>query len=136
MLAFFDTSAVVPLLLREPHSQSAGKIWEETSDRYAWQWLRVETEAALMRRTAPPGAWQQWRIIETAVHWLEPEQGWMEHLRSFNRGVGLRAADAGHLYVFEQSLRGMPALQLITYDKEMRGAATKRGLPCLPRRVE
>lgn len=56
----------------------------------------------------------------------------MKPLREFNRGIGLRAADAGHLYAMEQCQAGIPQLQLITFDQEMRRAAIHRGLPCLP----
>ncbi len=132
MPAFFDTSAIVPLILKEPHSRAAGSLWKETSRRIAWQWLRMEVEAALVRRTAPPGAWRQWRVIEAAIDWVEPQAGWLEHLRSFNRGVGLRAADAGHLYLMEHCLRGVPDLRLVTFDNEMRDAASRRGIALEP----
>lgn len=132
MLAFFDTSAVVPLLLMEPHSEAAGQLWETTTGRYAWQWLRVEAEAALVRRRAPSVAWSHWRTLETTINWIEPQKGWQTSLRLFNRGIGLRAADAGHLYVMEQCQQSIPSLQLITFDLEMRDAAKARGLACLP----
>lgn len=66
------------------------------------------------------------------MDWVEPEAGWLEHLRSFNRGVGLRAADAGHLYLMEQCLRGVPDLRLVTFDIEMRRAAAWRGIALEP----
>jgi predicted nucleic acid-binding protein len=132
MLAFFDTSAIVPLILMEPHSEAAGTVWKETSQRLGWQWLRVEVEAALVRRIAPPEAWSRWYVIESAMDWVEPEAGWLEHLRSFNRGVGLRSADAGHLYFMERCLRGAPELRLVTFDIEMRRAAARRGIVLEP----
>jgi predicted nucleic acid-binding protein len=128
MLAFFDTSAIVPLILREPHSEEARKVWGGTVRRVAWQWLQVEVEAALIRRAAPPGAWVRWRVIESAIDWVEAPSDWLEPLRSFNRGVGLRSADAGHIYLMEQCLQGVPELRLVTFDKEMRHAAAKRGI--------
>lgn len=132
MVAFFDTSAIVPLILKEPHSEAAGKFWMQTSRRLGWQWLRVEVEAALVRRAAPPDAWSRWYLIESAMDWVEPEAGWLEHLRAFNRGVGLRSADAGHLYLMERCLRGAPGLRLVTFDHELRRAAAKRGLAVEP----
>lgn len=128
MLAFFDTSAIVPLILLEPHSEEARKVWQVTVRRVAWQWLRVEVEAALIRRAAPPDAWSRWHVIESAIDWVAAPLDWLEPLRSFNRGVGLRSADAGHIYLMEQCLRGVPDLRLVTFDKEMRHAAARRGI--------
>lgn len=128
MIAFFDTSAIVPLIFREPHSESARKAWEEAEHCLAWKWLRVEADAALVRRKASVEAWNLWRTIEGAIHWIEPEGEWLEQLRTFNRGVGLRASDAGHLYVMERCASGIETLLLITFDSEMIQAARQRGL--------
>jgi hypothetical protein len=113
MPSFFDTSAIVPLILKEPHSEVAGIVWEETSRRIAWQWLRVEVEAGLIRRIAPPEAWNQWHVIESAMDWVEPEAGRLEHLRAFNRGAGLRSADVGHLYLMGDVYAENPACGLL-----------------------
>ncbi len=132
MFCFFDTSAIVPLLLEEPNSEVATGLWLQATERYAWQWLRVETEAALVRRKASLASWESWRGLETSVHWVEPEEGWMKNLRLFNRGLGLRAADAGHLFLMEQCVAHQPTLRLVTLDREMQMAAATRGIFCLP----
>ena len=127
MTAFFDTSAIVPLILREPHSQAARTAWETAEECFAWKWLKVETEAALVRRKASAPAWQLWRTIEASISWGEPEGDWIEPLKTFNRGVGLRAADAGHLFVMEHCAAGLENLVLVTFDSEMTKAAQQRG---------
>jgi predicted nucleic acid-binding protein len=132
MFCFFDTSAIVPLLLEEPNSEVATRLWHQATERYAWQWLRVETEAALVRRKASGASWESWRGLEQAVHWVEPEEGWMKHLRLFNRGIGLRAGDAGHLFIMEQCLAHQPTLRFVTLDQELQRAAATRGIFCLP----
>jgi len=132
MFGYFDTSAIVPLLLEEPHSEPATRAWYQTESRYAWQWLRVEAEAALTRRKATPESWERWQELQLEVNWIEPEDDWTTELRLFNRGIGLRAADAGHLFLMERCLAHRPSLQLITLDKEMRAVALQRGLKCLP----
>jgi uncharacterized protein with PIN domain len=76
--AFFDTSAIVPLILREPHSQAARTAWETAEECFAWKWLKVETEAALVRRKASAPAWQLWRTIEASMSWVEPDGDWIE----------------------------------------------------------
>jgi predicted nucleic acid-binding protein len=126
--AFFDTSAIVPLILREPHSQAARTVWDTAEECYAWKWLKVETEAALVRRKAPAPAWQLWRTIEASMSWVEPEGDSIEPLKTFNRGVALRAADAGHLFVMEHCATGLENLVLVTFDSEMTMAAQRRGL--------
>jgi len=132
MFAYFDTSAIVPLLLKEPQSELATRLWSRTENRYAWQWLRVEAEAALTRRKATTESWERWQKLQLEMNWIEPEEDWTNDLRLFNRGIGLRAADAGHLYLMERCLVHRPSLRLITLDKEMRSVALQRGLTCLP----
>ena len=39
MEVFFDTSAVVPLVLREKHTQAARTHWHASTSRWAWRWL-------------------------------------------------------------------------------------------------
>jgi hypothetical protein len=41
---------------------------------------------------------------------------------------GLRAADAGHLFVMEHCAAGLENLVLVTFDSEMTKAAERRGL--------
>jgi predicted nucleic acid-binding protein len=128
MPAFLDTSAVIPLLVEERHSVSAQKSWERFDEFYAWEWMRVEAEAALSRRKVGSETWNQWRKIEAMIGWLEPPVGWQERLCLFNRSLRLRAADAGHLYVMEQAGRVIDELTLVTFDEEMRAAAINLAL--------
>ncbi len=59
---------------------------------------------------------------------MDPEGEWLEHLKVFNRGVGLRAANAGHLYVMERCAANISELVLVCFDAEMVRAAEKRGI--------
>ena len=129
MNTFFDTSAIVPLLLREPHSDNARVAWTEaTGVRLAWRWLKVETEAALTRRRAGAKIWQEWDRIESELNWIELPESEIEALCRFNRNFGLRAADAGHLFVMDRLSRTFESLALASFDKEMRGSAEELGL--------
>lgn len=49
MIAYFDTSAVVALLIDEPASAAAGAAWEEASRAAGVMLLYVEARAALAR---------------------------------------------------------------------------------------
>lgn len=128
MELFFDTSAVVPLLLEEPYSQRALESWGKATRAWAWRWLQVETEAALSRRRAGARAWHQWRLVSSALTWLDLEISVWPQLCAFNRPLGLRAADAGHLFIYSGATRVVPELRLVCFDKELNDAAKTLGL--------
>ena len=132
MRIFFDTSAWVPLILREAASAAMWEAKAGASEIWAWDWMRVETEAALARRRARPGAWKNWHTLRSEVTWvgLHPDQ--TNTLCAFNRGIGLRASDAGHLFVFDRLFSEIPHLVLLTLDEEMADACGKLGLPLHP----
>ncbi|HMP97679.1 MAG TPA: hypothetical protein PKA51_12215 [Kiritimatiellia bacterium] len=129
MDVFLDTSAVLPLLLNEPNTHAALAMWQEQRSAWAWSWMAVEAEAALIRRKASEAIWRQWRNLERNIAWVDPEHGWEVSLRDFNRALGLRAADAGNLFVFDRALRAIPDLKLASFDHEMREAARRINLP-------
>ncbi|MBU0679369.1 MAG: type II toxin-antitoxin system VapC family toxin [Verrucomicrobia bacterium] len=128
MRAFFDTSAVVPLLLEEPLTADARGAWDECSEAWAWSWLRVEAEAALSRRKADAVAWRAWRSLSEGIQFVSLNADQLPTLCAFNRGIGLRAADAGHLFVCDRLMKHVPDLKLLTFDREMLEAATRLGL--------
>lgn len=131
MQLFFDTSAIVPLLLQEPRTPDALNAIAQAERLFAWRWLQVETEAALTRRRAAPAAWAEWRQISASIHWLELGESLLPALCAFNRPLRLRAADAGHLFVFDRAITVVPELRLVSYDNEMTTAAGQLSLPVL-----
>jgi predicted nucleic acid-binding protein len=136
MQVFLDTSATVPLILLDPHSEAAAKVWAVVDQAWAWNWMRVEAEAALTRRRALPESWKQWRSLSQQVRWLEPSASFLSELCAFNRSMGLRSADAGHLFVCDRVMQAVPSLILATFDKELRRAADRIGIPVLPAAVD
>ena len=130
MPTYFDTSAIVPLLLVEPHSSVAREAWEaSTGDCFAWRWLKVETEAALVRRKADAGVWSAWDRLESSLNWITLPDSEIEAVCRFNRNFGLRAADAGHLFIADRLSRSLHSLYLASLDKEMCEAAQELQLP-------
>jgi len=123
---FLDTSAVVPLFLEEPQTAAAQHALAQASQIFAWCWMRVEAEAGFIRRQADRQVWTEWRTWTPHVCWLDLEFAELDHLCSFNRALRLRAADAGHLYVYEQACHAMPDLQLVTFDHEMAAVAHRQ----------
>jgi predicted nucleic acid-binding protein len=128
MQAFFDTSAIVPMLITEPHSNRALRAYKAAERVWAWRWMQIEAEAALNRRRAQHESWQQWRILARHIQWLDLESGYHETLCAFNRSLGLRAADAGHLFIFDRAARAITSLKLVTFDDEMKVAANQLGM--------
>jgi hypothetical protein len=64
------------------------------------------------------------------IHWLDLEPALWPQLRAFNRPLKLRAADAGHLFVFDRALTALPGIELVTFDQELVQAAATLGVPC------
>jgi predicted nucleic acid-binding protein len=127
MEVFFDTSVIVPLLIKEPGSARAVEIWKAADVSWAWEWLSVETEVALARRHAPPAAWEQWRTLSRRIRFLRLLEE-LSAVSEFNRLLALRAADAGHLFVCDRLVRQRSGIHLATFDTEMQAAAQRLGL--------
>jgi predicted nucleic acid-binding protein len=119
MQVFLDTSAVVPLVLKEAKTSDMHRCWSEFSRRWAWDWLILEAEAALIRQQADAFTWRQWNKVAQSLTLVELPSEDRNALRAFNRGIGLRAADAGHLFMFDRLSRHIDGIQLITFDREM-----------------
>lgn len=129
MRIYFDTSAVVPLLIKEAGSERAQKCWRQCEDAWAWDWLLLEAEAALVRQAADPSAWAAWRQIANSLTCCEITADRLPEVRAFNRGLGLRAADATHLFLFDRMVVRLPGLLFLTFDREMAKAAQRLALP-------
>jgi uncharacterized protein with PIN domain len=129
MLLYWDTSAIVPLVIEEPHTAQAQRARAATSRAFAWGWMQVEAEAALLRRDATPKHWQNLARLLSGFIWLEMEPHEHSALRQFNRPLALRACDAGHLFVYSRAYAADPMMQLVTFDTEMQKAATNCAFP-------
>lgn len=126
---FFDTSAIVPLLIKEVHTPKAQAAWSKATRAWAWRWMQVEAEAALGRRKASAEAWAQWRTLANGIKWLDMEPRMWAQLCAFNRPLRLRAADAGHLFVYDRAMTVVAGMALATFDDEMAEAAAALSLP-------
>jgi predicted nucleic acid-binding protein len=129
MLLFWDTSAVVPLIFNEPHTPSARHARAAATRAFVWSWIRVEAEAALLRRNASPGDWENLARVLARMTWLETDTRELSALLGFNKPLGLRALDAGHLFVCSKAVSAFPGIHLVTFDQEMDQAARRCHLP-------
>jgi len=129
MHLFWDTSAVIPLIMREPNTAQAHRAHAAGRRALAWSWMRVEAEAALLRRRATSEHWRELNKLLSAFIWLEMMPAEESALCRFNRPLGLRASDAGHLYVFSKAMAAISGIQLVTFDQEIQFAAATCSLP-------
>jgi predicted nucleic acid-binding protein len=129
---FWDASAVVPLVMEEKGSRAAGKIWLEADPVWSWNWLPVEVDAALTRRRAGPSVWRNWRELESRLNWIALETEDYPRVRLMNRELGLRAADAGYVFLFERLSAHLDGLAMATFDREMAEAVQSLGLQVHP----
>lgn len=125
MIAFWDTSAILPLILREPYSGSANAAWSASTHNYAWSWLRVEAESGLIRRKASSKQWKTLTAVFDTISWIELGSQKFEQICTFNRKAGLRATEAGHLFCFQQASIVLPDLKLVCFDEEICAAVIK-----------
>jgi uncharacterized protein len=132
--AYYDTSAIVPLLVEEPGSQLAGRLWDEASRLASVIVMPVEARAALAR------ARRTGRLTRTQVRALVPALG--ELCAQVDRiGIDdalvrraavladvhdLRGYDAIHLAACERVAEDEGVL--VTGDRELAEAASALGL--------
>jgi len=128
MIGFWDTSAILPIIFQEPHTPRALLASRQTVQSYAWRWLRVEAEAALVRRRGSPQDFGRLRTLLASLSWIDLAPHQYDKLCAFNQRHALRAADAGHLFCFKQLSVAFPEARLICFDQDVVSAAQRAGL--------
>lgn len=123
MIAYWDTSALLPLILQEPHTAAAVEAAALVTLNYGWDWMQVEAEAALRRRNAPHSAVKSLRTQLQSFHWLSVTPTDHDMVCSLNSRHRLRAADAGHLFCLRRVAHVFPEIQFVCFDKELSAAA-------------
>jgi uncharacterized protein len=137
---FWDTSAVIPLLIAERGSARAKAWYREDSEIIVWMFTRVELLSALARRrredpAAAPRllavrrdlirAWGQWSEI-TAVESVR------RHAERIIESHPLRAADALQIGAAMIAAEDNPAgLEFVTFDQNLAHAAEREGFRVL-----
>jgi hypothetical protein len=132
LITFWDTSCLLPLVLKEEQQERSKRIWGENNEHVAWNWIRVEAESACIRQRATSQQWKDLRTIFDEMGGLDIPGHELDDLLLFNRAAQLRSADAGHLYCFRSLLVSNPQIQLASYDKEMLSAAHRMNFPIHP----
>ena len=137
-MRFWDSSALVPLLLEEPPSETMRALLERDADMYVWWASSTECTSAIMRRQRSgdldsqgvSAALQRLRLL-TAV-WNEVNPG--ELVRStaarLLRVHPLRAGDSLQLAAAIQVADGEASeLPFVSLDERLIDAADREGFP-------
>jgi predicted nucleic acid-binding protein len=137
---FWDSSAIVPLIVREDRSTAAMARLREDPEVAVWWGTPVECASAVARleREGAPAdrvAEAFARLDELARAWneVEPHDDLRQIARRLLRVHPLRAADALQLAAaYLLSERRPPTLEVVTLDERVRLAALKEGFLAPP----
>ena len=134
MIVYFDTSALIPLLVEEPGSALAARLWDEadrvTSSRLAYAEARAAlAQAQRAGRLDVPGLRAAAEGLETLVDGLdlvEVSTAVVWRAGELAERLALRGYDAVHLSSAEALAD--PDLVLASGDRALLRAAGERGL--------
>lgn len=137
-MRFWDSSAIVPLIVRQRASSRMRALYRADAGVLAWWGTRVECESAIARlerdRMLRPrsAAAARDRLDRFAATWQEvqPSELLREQALRFLRVHELRAADALQLAAGVAAAEGRPAtLAFVCLDDRLIAAAEREGFP-------
>lgn len=135
-MRFWDSSALVPLLVEEAETEAARALYLEDSGAIVWWGATIECASAVARREregqlSPEAASESLRRLDAlARHWhrIEPVDAILETSRRFLRVHPLRAADSLQLAAAFLASEGRPStLEFICLDDRLVIAARREG---------
>lgn len=137
MIAYFDTSSVVPLIVEEASTALCNRVWTEASRVVCARLLYPEARAALARAgrmgrldgTQLRDAVVELDSIVTQVDHVEVTAQLAQHAGELAEAHGLRGYDAVHLAA--AAAVADRDLVLVTGDSELAAAARSVGVAVL-----
>ena len=135
-MRFWDTSAVVPLLLDEPETERVRALYREDPILLVWWGTVVECASALARREREgalaaevvTGALGYLDRLRAHWHEVEPSDDVRGTARRLLRAHHLRAADALQLAAATRAADGEPrTLSVVSLDTRLAIAAQREG---------
>jgi len=138
---FWDSSAVVPLLVPEDASERLRRLHASDQVVIAWWGAEVECVSAVARaeragRLSAPGAAEGLRrlvSLRRGWHEIEPSEDVREAAKRLSRVHDLRAADSLHLAAALVASESRPAsLEFVCLDDRLRTAADREGFGVVP----
>jgi len=141
---FWDSSALVPLLVEEEHTNEVLALYERGRDALTWWGTRVECASALARlerqaaiaATDISEAFDRLATLAKSWHEVEPSSSVRETAQRLLRVHDLRAADSLQIAAAFWASEGHPStLQLVTLDDRLAVAAQREGFHVIDRRA-
>jgi predicted nucleic acid-binding protein len=133
---FWDTSAIVPLLVGEPSTPDVMAVADEDREMVVWWATQVECMSAIARmdreaRLAPSGTTNAIERLDELIRAWQEVQPVDRIRRTANRLLrthGLRAADAFQLSAAISASEEQPSsLRFVTLDARLAQAAEREG---------
>jgi uncharacterized protein len=134
VIAYFDTSAMIPLLIGEPSSATCTRLWNEAARSVSIRLLYPEARAALARAERMGRITKRQHAVAVAeLEKITTEIDHVEITAQLARNAGdiaqahqLRGYDAVHLAAAMAALDA--ELVVVTGDKDLADAARAQGL--------
>ena len=134
MIAYFDTSALLPLVVEEPGSEVAGRLWDAADRLVSVRLIYAEARAALaqaqrMGRVTPrqlPGLVADVASLYAQIDRADIDEPTVRRAGDLAESFGLRGYDAVHLASAERLESG--ELVLVAGDVPLLDAATELGI--------
>lgn len=135
-MRFWDSSAIVPLLVHQTQTRRAQALYRECDDIILWWGTRVECDSALARleregmlsSDAVATAFTRLDALAGNYHEIEPSRDIQKISRRLLRTHRLRAADALQLAAAHVAAEHAPdALPFVCFDERLELAAQREG---------
>jgi len=141
LIAYFDTSALINIVLEEDGSQLATELWSRSSSRIANSLVYPDGRAALaaaqragrIDERAQRTAAQDLETACTAMALIGVDWVLAQRAGEIAERYALRGYDAVHLATALDAQD--PDLLLVTWDRDLTLAAATAGLAVIPRRL-
>ena len=140
-MKFWDSSALVPLLVNEPATNAVTTLILSDSKRYVWWAAGTECVSALSRRlrtsqiSAADHQIATARLEQSRQTWIEvpPSMALRDNAERLLRAYALRTADALQLAAAMDAADGSPdTLAFVCLDKQLTEAARGEGFTVEP----
>ena len=134
MIVYFDTSAILPIVIEEPRSAIASRLWDDADRAVSSRLVYVEGRAALaMARRMDRLDERQLRTavddfeaLHEQLDMIEITEGLVGEAGALAERFGLRGYDAVHLA--SARLVNDPEMVLAAGDQSLLGAARAAGI--------
>ena len=137
-MKFWDSSAVIPLLVSEVMSGSVQKLYEDDPVMAAWWATEIECTSAIARRQrlgqlpedVAAEAFVRLKALREGWHEVEPGEELRESAKRLLRVHDLRTADALQLAAAVYVAEARPStLEFVSLDDRLLAAARREGFP-------